>query len=50
MEELFEEKYINNKVLEHLIKEIKREQISKTIENLDDFIKLRKQFNSKYNF
>ncbi|MBQ8476050.1 hypothetical protein IJ531_03210 [bacterium] len=50
METLFDDKFINNKVLEHLIKEVKREQITKTIENIDYFFELRKKLNSKYDF
>ena len=48
METLFQDEYINNKVLKRLIKEVKKEQISRTVRNIDYFFKIRKKLNSKY--
>lgn len=50
METLFDDDYINNKILKRLIKEIKREQISKTIRNMDYYCELRAQLNEKQDF
>ena len=50
METLFEDDYINNKVLKRLIKEVKREQVSKAIKHMDYFLELRKKMNPKYKY
>ena len=50
METLFDNDFINNKVLKRLIKEVKRDQVEKTIENIDYFFEIRKKLNSKYGF
>ena len=50
METLFQDDYINNKVLKRLIKEVKKGQITRTIKNIDYFFELRKKLNRKYDF
>ena len=50
METLFQDDYINNKVLKRLIKEVKREQVSKAIKHMDYFLELRKKMNPKYEY
>ena len=50
METLFDDKFINKKVLERLIKEIKEEQISKTVRTIDYYNEIREKVNRKYDF
>ena len=50
METLFNDDFINKKVLEHLVKEVKKGQISRTVKNMEYFDKLRKKLNRKYDF
>ena len=50
METLFDDEYINNKVLKRLVKEVKKGQISRTVKNMAYFDELRKKLNRKYDF
>ncbi len=50
METLFDDDYINNKVLKRLIKEVKKGQISRTVRNIEYYDTMRKKLNRKYDF
>ena len=50
MDTLFNDEFINNKVLKRLIKEVKKGQIKRTINNIDCYNELRKKLNRKYDF
>lgn len=50
METLFDDDYINNKVLKHLIKEVKKGQITRTVKNIEYYDKMRQKLNRKYDF
>ena len=50
METLFQDDYINSVVLKHLIKEVKKSQISRTIRNIDYYNEIREKLNRKYDF
>jgi len=50
METLFQDNYINNAVLKHLIKEVKKGQIARTVRNIDYYNKMRQKLNRKYDF
>ena len=50
METLFQDDYINSVVLKHLIKEVKKSQISRTIRNIDYYNELREKLSRKYDF
>jgi len=50
METLFDDDFINNKVLKRLIKEVKEGQISRTVKSIDYYNELRKTMNRKYDF
>ena len=50
METLFQDDYINSVVLKHLIKEVKKSQISRTIRNIDYYNEVREKLNRKYDF
>ena len=50
METLFDDEYINNKVLKRLVKEVKEGQILRTVKSLDYYNELRQKLNNKYDF
>jgi len=50
METLFDDDYINNKVLKRLIKEVKKGQIIRTVRNIEYYDKIRQKLNRKYDF
>ena len=50
METLFDDEFINNKVLKRLLNEVKEGQIRKTVKNIDYYNELRKKLNRKYDF
>jgi len=50
METLFDDEYVNNKLLKRLIKEVKKGQIERTINNINYYNELRKKLNRKYDF
>ena len=50
METLFDDDYINNKVLKRLIKEVREGQIIRTCKNIEYYNKIRQKLNNKYDF
>ena len=50
METLFDDEFINNKVLKRLVKEVKKGQISRTVRNIEYYDTMRKKLNRKYDF
>ena len=50
METLFDDEFINNKVLKRLIREIKEGQILRTVKSIDRYRELQKKLNNKYGF
>ena len=45
---LFDDEFINRRIFKRLVKEVKDAQVSKTIEHIDQYSKLRDEFGEKY--
>jgi len=48
MENFFKDEFINKYEIKHLFKEVKKEQLNKTIKEIDFFNRVQQELSSKY--